>query len=166
MPSPMDEVVITSDGGTPIVIARLAVSVSCGDEESVAMTVKEYGDDPASAGVPVMAPVEAFKVKPGGRGPEDTDQEYGWVPPDAASVAEYASPVSPLGSEEVVIVRGGGEVMVISRFAVAVRAGELESVAVAVNGDDPAPDGVPVIAPVDELRVRPEGRDPEVIDHA
>jgi hypothetical protein len=38
---------------------------------------------PKPVGVPVIAPVLAFKFKPAGRLPEAIDQVYGWVPPVA-----------------------------------------------------------------------------------
>jgi hypothetical protein len=45
-----------------------------------------------------------------------------------------------------------------------VRDGLAESVTVAVNLKAPAAEGVPAMVPVDDERVRPAGRRPEVID--
>src|SRR3974377_819059 len=46
----------------------LVVAVACTPGvESVTLTVKE--NDPAVVGEPVMAPVEVFRVRPGGRAP-------------------------------------------------------------------------------------------------
>jgi hypothetical protein len=81
----------------------------------------------------------------------------GFVPPAAASVALYAVPTTPPGSEAVVMTTG--PTMVIDRFAVAVRgAGLVESVAVKVAVDVPAVVGLPVIWPVDVLKSNPAGR--------
>jgi hypothetical protein len=41
---------------------------------------------PAAVGVPLIAPEEAFSVRPAGRLPAETDQLYGVVPPVAVSV--------------------------------------------------------------------------------
>jgi hypothetical protein len=53
--------------------------------------------------LPVIAPVVALRVSPAGSVPLVSDQEYGVVPPVAVSVALYAVPAWPLGSEVVVI---------------------------------------------------------------
>jgi len=60
-----------------------------------------------------------------------------------------------------------GLVMAIDRLAEAVwGVGTLASVAVTVNAvTTPGPVGVPEIAPVLALRLRPLGSDPEVTDH-
>ena len=47
--------------------------------ESVTFTVKENG--PAEVGTPLITPVPAFNVRPGGRLPEATAKVYGDVPP-------------------------------------------------------------------------------------
>src|ERR1700733_3527101 len=52
---------------------------------SVTFTVKL--DVPSAVGVPDSAPVDAFSVIPAGRLPLLTDQVYGPVPPETASVA-------------------------------------------------------------------------------
>ena len=51
---------------------------------SVSPTVN--GKFPICDGVPLMAPLMRFKLKPGGRLPEFNDQTYGATPPVAASV--------------------------------------------------------------------------------
>jgi hypothetical protein len=90
------------------------------------------------------------------------DHEYGVVPPVAATVAEYGTVAIPSGSEDVPITRGAG-VTVKVRFAVAVCAGEPESVAWNTRGVAlTAGVGVPLIRPDDALRVRPAGKVPEV----
>ena len=54
--------------------------------ESVACTVKLAV--PVAVGVPVMAPVEAFRLSPAGSDPLEMDQASAPVPPVAASVCE------------------------------------------------------------------------------
>ena len=51
---------------------------------SVALIVKLYA--PAAVGVPVIAPVEVFKLKLVGSDPSDTENAIGAVPPDVATV--------------------------------------------------------------------------------
>ena len=41
---------------------------------------------PTADGVPPIAPLEGFRVSPGGRDPEVKDHVYGAIPPEAASV--------------------------------------------------------------------------------
>ena len=41
---------------------------------------------PEAVGVPVMAPLEAFRLRPAGRLPLVIDQVYGVLPPEAARV--------------------------------------------------------------------------------
>jgi len=52
-------------------------------EESTTWAVKLK--EPAVVGVPVMAPVLGFSVKPGGRLPAVIEKVYGGVPPVATS---------------------------------------------------------------------------------
>ncbi len=68
-------------------MAPLAVAETAGDSESV--TVKAMlaaGPPTAVVGVPVIAPVEAFRVRPAGNVPALTEYVYGPTPPVAASV--------------------------------------------------------------------------------
>jgi len=58
---------------------------------------------PAALGVPAIAPLDDVKLNPEGNEPEVMLQLYGAVPPLAVSVALYAVPCCPLGSELVVI---------------------------------------------------------------
>ena len=72
-------------------------------------------------------------------------------------------PVWPAASEDVVICIGVTEVVTVTlRFAVALCAGELESVTFTVNEEVPAVVGVPVM--LLPLRDKPAGKDPELID--
>jgi hypothetical protein len=61
------------------------VAICCGMPESVACTVKL--DIPAVVGVPVIAPVAAFKVRPAGKVPTETAHDTAGVPPLDCSVA-------------------------------------------------------------------------------
>jgi hypothetical protein len=75
-------------------------------------------------------------------------------------VALYATPVCPLGNDEVEIVSVADETVRV-KVAVCVRAGLLESVTLKVSvvlATDA--EGVPVIAPVEAFRVKPAGREP------
>ena len=51
----------------------------------------------AVVGVPVMAPVAAFKNKPAGKLPADTLKVYEPSPPVAEALCEYAVPTVPFG---------------------------------------------------------------------
>ncbi|MGA8672870.1 MAG: hypothetical protein WB679_23555 [Terracidiphilus sp.] len=63
-----------------------------------------------AVGVPVIAPEEELSERPAGRVPETKAQEYGAVPPVAASAALYVEPTWPFGKDEVVIASAGGVV--------------------------------------------------------
>ena len=73
-----------------VMVAALTVSVKdtlpVKELASVAVTVAEKA--PPAVGVPVNAPVEAFKVIPAGNVPEVTAYVYGAVPPLAENVVE------------------------------------------------------------------------------
>ena len=86
------------------------------------------------------------------------------VPPDAASVAEYATPTWPFGSDVLVMV-SVLEAMVSVSDAAAFCAGLAESATVKVSGaPDTAAVGVPVIAPVAVFSDNPAGNVPPVSD--
>ena len=63
------------------------------------------------------------------------------------------------GGREVVVMESGAVETVIDRLAVAVLGGLLESVAVTVKLEVPEALGVPVIAPLEALRLSPAGSD-------
>src|SRR5215471_2518918 len=69
--------------------------------ESVAPTV--IADVPAAVGVPVIAPVLGFRVKPAGSVPVARLQVTALIPPIACKVALYAVFRTPSGSEVVVM---------------------------------------------------------------
>ena len=56
-------------------------------------------------GVPLMAPVDAFKISPAGKVPLATAHVIGVVP-EAASVCEYAVPARAGVNGEVVVIDG------------------------------------------------------------
>jgi hypothetical protein len=162
VPPGREEVVIcTAVTAAFTAMLRLAVLVCAGELESVTLTVNE--EVPAAVGVPLITP-EVLSVNPAGKDPELIDQLYGVVPPVAANVDEYEVPAVPPGREEVVICTAVTEaVTVMLRLAVAVCAGELESVTLTVNEEVPAVVGVPLITP-EVLSVRPAGNEPELTD--
>jgi hypothetical protein len=69
--------------------------------------------------VPLIAP-PADTVSPAGNDPEGTDHEYPPVPPVAASVWLYKVPTVPLGSEIVVILKGGAARVMLSALVAVV----------------------------------------------
>ena len=68
---------------------------------------------PADVGVPEITPVALFSVNPGGSVPLPAviNQEYGVLPPVAASVWLYAVPATPVASVVVGMLRGALMVM-------------------------------------------------------
>ena len=117
--------------------------------EFVAFTVKF--DVPAVVGVPVIAPVVAFKIKPTGSVPFSTAHIIGVVPV-AASLWLYALFTVPSGREAVVIV--GGAVMTMLRVFVPFPA---EFVALTEKLNVPIVVGVPEMTPVVSFKLRPAG---------
>ena len=59
----------TLSGAAEIVMLRAAVALDDGCSESVTLTVKMIGPVVLPVGVPVIAPVFAFKIKPEGSDP-------------------------------------------------------------------------------------------------
>jgi hypothetical protein len=57
-----------------MVMLNAAVADPAGDSESVTFTVKLIGPVTLPVGVPVIAPVPAFKLSPAGREPALIDQ--------------------------------------------------------------------------------------------
>ena len=132
---------------------RVLVAVCGGVSKSVTWTAMVLV--PCAVGVPVMAPVFGLIERPLGRPP--AVQVYGVTPPVAATVALYAWPAAPEGSEVVVIVSVDG-LIVSGMLAVAVWAvGVEESDTLTVMFPLLVPVGVPVIAPVVGLRLKPLG---------
>jgi len=118
----------------------------------------------AAVGVPVIAPVAAFSVSPAGSVPVVNDHVYGGVPPPAVKVVLYGTPTSPLGRGEFVIIPSPAKTVSV-RFAVLLCGGVKESATLNVSGVAfTAAVGVPVIAPVAALSVKPAGSVPAATD--
>jgi hypothetical protein len=132
----------------------LQTLVTVPDVESTALAVKELL--PSSVGVPVIAPVDEFRFKPKGREPV-MEYVYGGVPPPAITEELYATASWAVLAGQL-MVSGGCAVTAMLQLAVAVV--DAESRTVAVKELAPLPVGVPAIAPVDELRLSPEGSEP------
>jgi hypothetical protein len=92
-------------------------------------------------------------LRPGGK--PDADQLYPPLPPDAASVCEYATPTVAAGRDVDVIDKP--EVLVTVSVRVAEAAFCEESRTVKPTGNEPAAVGVPVIWPP-ALILRPGGK--------
>ena len=113
--------------------------------------------------MPVIAPVAESKDKPSGSVPDCNDQLYGFVPPVAVRVAEYATPTFPLCKAEVRTTGGA------SGFTTRLRLLELdESLSASVTSKIrdlavPGAVGVPLMAPA-ALKDTPAGRAPDFID--
>jgi hypothetical protein len=71
---------VSRDRGERVIADEVALRG--GDPASVTLTLNVYW--PAFVGVPLIAPVAAFRVSPGGRLPLATTKVYGEVPPVAA----------------------------------------------------------------------------------
>jgi hypothetical protein len=121
-------------------------------------------DEPAAVGVPPILPLE-LSDSPGGREPVVIDHVYGPKPPEALSVAEYATPTSPFGSE-VVVTEGRAIRIFTSIPSCAVADARAASERLTVKLKFPGKRGIPLISPVEALRESPGGKFPEAIDHA
>jgi hypothetical protein len=84
-------------------------------------------------------------------------------PLDAGVVHDRATLVLPATALSAVGAPGTVAETLIDRFAEAVLAGLLESVTVTVKLEVPVAVGVPVMAPLEALRLSPAGSEPEVI---
>ena len=131
--------------------------------ESVTLAVKLK--EPEAVGVPEIVPAED-SVRPPGNAPALMLQPYGVVPPLAASVVEYALPACPEGIETVLICSEAtaAAIVMLTDFEVVCGVCE-ESLTRTVKEVVPAIVGVPPIWPVEAVKPRPVGSDPEVIDH-
>ena len=79
------------------------------------MTFTVNEKEPAVVGVPVIAPVEEFRVNPAANVPELIDHTYGAVPFWATSVNEYGSPTVPFGIAVAVILSGAGLTVTVTK---------------------------------------------------
>ena len=76
--------VIARLGGAIVMVSDLG-AVCAGELLSVTLNVTESLET-AAVGVPVMAPVDEFKLSPAGREPLVIDHVYGGFPPVAVNV--------------------------------------------------------------------------------
>jgi hypothetical protein len=152
------------NGGGAIVIVRVAVATCEGDDESVTLKVSGVALT-ATEGVPLIAPVEAFRVNPVGSVPAVSCQKKGAMPPPVWRICEYAVPATPLASEVVVMVRTGGATVSV-KLALADWAGEPESVTLNVReAAAVCVVGVPLITPLEAFKDSPAGIVPAVNCH-
>ena len=154
---PGSDTVVTVGGWAAAATAILNAFVPLLFAASVTCTVNDTV--PAVVGVPEITPVDAAKLKPAGSDPALTLQLYGAVPPLACSVAEYAVPVVPPGSDTVVTVGGwaAAATAILNAFVPLLFAA---SVTCTVNDTVPVVVGVPEITPVDAAKLKPAGSDP------
>ena len=132
--------------------------------KSVTCTVKL--ELPVLLGVPAMAPLDE-RLRPDGNEPAVIVHRYGGVPPEAESVAEYGVPTMPFDSPVVVTVNVDtcdADTEIESCLVAVWAVGVVESDTCTVKLELPGLVGAPVMAPPIE-RVRPEGNEPEAINH-
>lgn len=162
MVPPAKEVVLIPKGGAVAAITRLKDFEAVRLPEST--TWKVSGNVPLGVGVPLMRPLDELSARPAGNEPEIIDQLYGAVPPEAWSVWLYVAFTTPCVRADVVTVSGGmAGLMTILSDCVAVWLAE--SVTLAMKTKVPAAAGMPEIAPVEGVRDKPVGREPDWRDH-
>ena len=110
----MGRVVVETASAALIVIVSAFVAVCAGEPESVAFTVKLAV--PAVVGIPLIAPVLAFRASPAGNAPEVMLQVTAPVPPVEASAPLYALFTKPLGKVVVLIASVVGATTIVSSF--------------------------------------------------
>src|SRR5580704_5226394 len=119
---------------------------------------------PNEVGMPLIAPVEAFRVRPAGSEPALTDHVYGETPPVAETLVLSSEPSTPFGS--VIGVMARAEFVVMLTDPEAVRGGTAESTTCTLKFVVPVAVGVPEIRPVDPFSDKPVGSVvPPVKDH-
>jgi hypothetical protein len=107
---------------------------------------------PVTLAVPVIAPVDAFSVRPVGRVPVPIEKVYGATPPVTVGPGTFkATPTSPEFVDEQVTL---GAATIVYRQVVATTT-PFESVTWILKV--PGAVGVPVMAPVEAFSVRPAG---------
>src|SRR3989344_2241989 len=114
---PLLKTVLAMVNGKTTLMERVLVAIFWGKEESLAWTVNV--NVPAAVGAPDKTPVLVFKVIPAGKAPREIDQIYGFVPPDADNVWEYAAPVVPPGNVVVLIINAGASTVTVADFVTA-----------------------------------------------
>jgi hypothetical protein len=145
------------------IVIRQELFVPVKPTESVTLTAKLNG--PGVVGVPVMAPEEVFSASPGGTLPAMIANLEGPVWPVTTIAELYPVPTSPVLAAQFKPKLGGGGIS-SGAASIVIRQEELgvprESVTFTVKV--PVVVGVPVMAPVAVLRVRPAGRAPEATE--
>ncbi len=121
---------------------------------SVAVIAKLYS--PAVIGVPVIAPVAAFKLSPVGKEPNVTAYVFAPVPPVAVTVCEYGIVIVVSGRLAGVTATGG---FITTEYALLPVAPTV-SVPVIVKLYVPATVAVPLITPVAAFKLSPVGKEP------
>ena len=135
----------------PLVMVKGQVLAAATPLASFTWTVKL----PLAVGVPLMAPVVVFSVRPAGRVPLDTEKVYGETPPVTVMAGLLkAAPTSP---EVVAGQLSEGPPEMVNEHVLAA-ATPLASFTWILKL--PAAVGVPLMAPVEVFRVRPAGRVP------
>jgi hypothetical protein len=130
---PLARALVEMESGATIWSTKLEDAVcGMGAAESVTCTLK-FAVPAGPVGVPVIAPEDAFKLRPAGSEPPVMLQVYVPVPPLAARACEYAVPISPLGSGLVVVMVSAKGVAVILACICAESAGVPESTTWTVN---------------------------------
>jgi hypothetical protein len=118
---------------------------------------------PADVAVPVICPVVASSESPAGNEPDEMLQVYAGVPPVACKFAEYTELVEACGSEDVVIdkvVCAAAATAMLNASVVVLLAA---SFTFTVNDAVPDAVGVPEITPVEPVRLKPAGSEPEAM---
>jgi hypothetical protein len=159
--APFGRLIVVTVSGFTTTIEKLPL-VPVSPDASVAFTVTMLV--PAAIGVPVIAPA-LDKLNPAGNVPLPNTYVSVPAPPVAATVAAYAVPTVPPANVVVENTIAGAAAIAIENVAVAVSAGDPVSVNVTVKLGLPAAVGVPVIAPVEPLRLSPAGNAPDVTVH-
>jgi len=155
MPAGSDDVVILNAGLT----VNESAFVVFPPPLSVNRTVKAAV--PVAEGVPVIVPLDAARFNPWGSDPIDIDQVTGETAPDTVRVAEYSEPTVALAN--VSVVTTGLELTTICSGCVSVS--PAPSSTLAVNGNVPFFDGIPVMVPLLFSEI-PSGSAPADTDHA
>ncbi len=75
-----------------MVMAQLAVTVLVAGLPELSTTFAVKLKVPAAVGVPVIAPVDEFSVRPGGKLPELIEKVYEGTPPLATRLELYGTP--------------------------------------------------------------------------
>jgi hypothetical protein len=114
-----------------------------------------------AVGVPEMTPVDVFKVNPVGNEPVSTEYDTVNPPKNVAVNAADGVIALPVGPE-IVCVAGAIVRSPMLNVTIEVAVPDVAPVAVIVTTAEDDSVGVPEIAPVEELRLKPVGRVPEV----